>query len=748
MSLRRTPACAVAAALALALAGAALAPRAQAAEPGFAQVKAAWRPAETTILDRHGQPVQSLRTDLAQRRGAWVPLAEISWALRDAVIAAEDRRFSEHAGVDWPAVAAAAVGGAGSGRTRGASTITMQLAGLIDADLAAPKGGRSVPAKLAQAAAALRIERHWRKDEILEAYLNLVPFRGELVGVGAMSAALFQKRPAGLYAEEAAVAAALLRAPNAAPAQVGQRACALLKSQGRATACVAAQGLAEMVLAPGARPGPMTDAEDAALAPHFARQVLARPHGPVPPQGLRTTLDARTQRLARDTLREQLAALANRSVEDGAVVVLDNASGDVLAWVGSSGGLSRAAEVDAVLARRQAGSTLKPFLYAQAIEARFLTAASLLDDAPTRIVVGGGGGGQYVPQNYDHDFKGPVSVRTALGASLNVPAVRTLVMVGPDAFARRLVALGLPLRHPGEWYGYSLALGSAEVDLLSLANAYRALANGGRAGPPRLTPGDPVVAARPVLAPAAAFVVADILADNGARVPTFGLDSVLATPYPTAVKTGTSKDMRDNWCVGFSGRFTVGVWVGNASGEPMHDVSGVTGAAPVWRAVMDALQRPGGPVATSMSAAAAAEASRPGGPVPAGVERVPVRFAGGLEAPRDEWFLAGTAQARIVQASAGGRAVRPIVAPEDHAIVALDPDIPPDAQKLRFAAAPGQPAGARWRLDGRPLGPATPRAWALWPGAHRLELQDSRGKVLDAVAFEVRGARLRAPSPS
>jgi penicillin-binding protein 1C len=150
-------------------------------------------------------------------------------------------------------------------------------------------------------------------------------------------------------------------------------------------------------------------------------------------------------------------------VEDGAVVVLDNASGEVLAWVGSSGELSRAAEVDGVLAPRQPGSTLKPFLYAQAHCRARLTAASLLDDAPTQIPTAGG---LYIPQNYDRQFKGWVSVRTALGASLNVPAVRTLVMVSPDAFAQPIGAVGLPLRESGDYYGYSLALGSAEVPLL------------------------------------------------------------------------------------------------------------------------------------------------------------------------------------------------------------------------------------------------------------------------------------------
>ena len=722
---------------------------AHAATPSFDQVRAAYRSSDTVLLDRHGQPVQVVRTDPRARRGAWVALAQISPALRTAAIASEDQRFLDHGGVDWTAVAGAAVGRANAGGTRGASTITMQLAGLLDPDLALPKGGRSVGMKIGQAAAALRLERTWSKDQILEAWLNLVPFRGEQVGVAAMSQALFEKAPSGLNAEESAIAAALLRAPNAAPAVVGQRACGVLKAMGRADACATEQGFAELMLGRAAH-APVDLGEQ--LAPHFARQVLKANAKTAPPATLRTTLDAGTQRRARDALRQQLAELRDRDVEDGAVVVLDNASGDVLAWVGSSGDLSQAAAVDAVVAPRQAGSTLKPFLYEQAIEHRWLTAASVLDDAPTRLHTPSG---LYIPQNYDHDFKGRVTLRTALGSSLNVPAVRTAVMVTPDRFARRLVALGLPLRKPGDFYGFSIALGSPEVTLLSLANAYRALANGGVVSAPRMTlpaDGAPVPAGVRVMDPGAAFIVADILSDNGARVPTFGLDNALATRYWSAVKTGTSKDMRDNWCVGFSSRYTVGVWVGNASGAPMHAVSGVTGAAPVWRTVMDALQRsdgasahpsrlgpatPRGGLVKASHVPTTPDAPQP----PPGLVAQAIAFDANLEAPRTEWFLAGTETSRVTLASTAGSAARLIASPDDQSVVALDPDIPPAVQRLRFETAGAPPPGTVWRLDGKRLGAAKPLPWSPWPGHHVLELVDARGGALDTVSFEVRGAQ-------
>jgi len=692
----------------------------------FAEVRAAYRSSDTVVLDRHGVPLQRVRTDPSQRRLDWVPLQQVSPALRHALLLSEDRRFHEHSGVDWSAVGAAAWGNLWNTRTRGASTVTMQLAGLLDEDLATPPGGRSVRAKLGQARMAWQLERAWSKEQILEAYLNRVAFRGEVVGIGALSATLFKKLPSGLDAEESAIAAALVRAPNAKPSQVAQRACGVLRMQGRGAACETLATWTQQLLA--SRGGEPPD-RDAQLAPHLARRLLAALASR--PATLRTTLDAQLQRHARDTLRGHLAELRERHVEDGAVIVIDNASGEVLAWVGSSGALSQAADVDGVNAPRQAGSTLKPFLYAQAIEQRWLTAASLLDDSPVGLATAAG---LYLPENYDHRFKGPVSVRTALGASLNVPAVRALVLVTPERFAQRLRALDLKLARNGDFYGHSLALGSPEVTLASLANAYRTLANGGLLTPLRLQPGEAARAPQRVMEARASFIVADILADREARVPSFGLDNALSPRYWAAVKTGTSKDMRDNWCIGFTRRHTVGVWVGNASGEPMWDVSGVSGAAPVWRAVMDELERhtmrtAGRPLAPAM---------------PAGVLSRPVRFEPAVEPPRNELFLAGTEQPVVTASSARGQASTLIVSPADRSIVALDPDIPPQAQRLRIAAVDGVPATWSWRMNGQRIGSAKAMQWAVWPGVHRLELVDAKGVVQQAANFEVRGVQLKA----
>jgi membrane carboxypeptidase/penicillin-binding protein PbpC len=203
--------------------------------------------------------------------------------------------------------------------------------------------------------------------------------------------------------------------------------------------------------------------------PHLARKLLESRLD----RQLRSSLDYSLQGFARESLRRHLGSLRQQNAEDGAVVVLDNASGEILAWIGSSGDLSSAAEVDGVTALRQAGSTLKPFLYALAFETRTLTPASLIEDAPLTLDTGNG---LYAPQNYEPHYQGWVSVRRALGGSLNIPAVRTLVRLGPEPFLQRLRAAGFAsLRRDGDWYGYSLALGSADISLLMLANAYRSL---------------------------------------------------------------------------------------------------------------------------------------------------------------------------------------------------------------------------------------------------------------------------------
>jgi len=665
--------------------------------PSFAATRAAWRGSEARLLAHDGRVLDIVRADATVRRLDWVPLDAISPPLVSAAVASEDRRFFAHHGVDWRSV-----GGAlrahlpwrlTGRRSRGASTITMQLAALLDPALG--RGGRRGPlTKIAQARAALDLERRWTKPQILEAWLNRLPFRGDLVGIDAAARALAGKPAATLDATEARVLVSLLPAPRASPARVAARACMTSRLP-----CAALQlRTAEML-------GPRSALPDPAQAAQVAVQLLGDRRREV-----RTTLDADLQAFVATTLSRQLASLAGRNARDGAAIVVDNASGEILAYVGSGGATSRSSAVDGARAPRQAGSSLKPFLYELAIERRLLTAASVLDDAPVDLETASG---LYIPQDYDRSFRGPVSVRSALGNSLNVPAVRALLLTGVDAFRDRLFDVGYRgIARDGDFYGFSLALGSAEVTLIEQTAAYRALARGGLWSPLRLEPG-PARPGRRVMDAAASAIVTNILADPAARSATFGPDNGLELPFPAAVKTGTSKGMRDNWCIGFSDRFTVAVWLGNFEGDAMGaGVSGVVGAAPVWRAVMRHLHRevPGG---------------RLGG---AGPEARAVRFEPAIEPPRTELFVPGTAL-DVVRVAATPARPR-IVAPADGTVIALDPDIPRARQRVAIVIA-GTGAVA---VDGHAV------AGGLWdplPGYHRLVLTDG-GRVLDATRLTVR----------
>ena len=669
--------------------------------PGFDVVKAQFRPSDTQLLDRNGQVIHELRVDFRGRRLPWIALNSVSPVLAKTVVAAEDRRFYNHYGVDSLALASALVG-----RTHGgASTITMQLVALLDPSLRPKQNQRTWQQKWAQICAALALERAWSKAQILEAHLNLVSFRGEIAGIHAASRLLFGKAPSGLDQNDAILLAAMLPSPNGKPQQIARRACALARESN----CDPYMSRLESLFAQPAR-----DIQRIAFAPQVARQLL-RKNTP----SVRSTLNGELQRYALQTLQQELAQLQSRNVNDGAILVIDNQSGEVLAYVGNGGSASSAAHVDGVRAFRQAGSTLKPFLYQLALEKKLLTAASPLDDSPVNINTPTG---LYVPQNYDRDFRGWVKVRAALASSLNVPAVKTLALVGGENFLQRLRELGFSqLNEADDFYGPALALGGAEVSLWELTNAYRTLANEGRQGPLQLSlaakasPG-----AAPVLDPGGVYIVNDILSDRAARSLSFGLENALATRYWSAVKTGTSKDMRDNWCIGFSRRFSVGVWVGNFDGAPMTNVSGVTGAAPIWLSVMDYLNANSPEVERAMP-------------------KNLVRAADPLDASQTEIFVTDTeTSGATLKPTAASRAH--IAYPRDGEILSLDPDIPVANQRVRFEAAP-ENKNLRWSLTEAKSGAAiSANWWQPQPGKFTLALLDASGKQLDAIRFEVRGA--------
>jgi len=675
--------------------------------PTYAAVRADWQPSEAWLYDREGRLLDSERVNFERRRLAWVPLKDISPAVRAAVVQSEDRRFWSHGGVDWLAVASAIRSRWTGDRSRGASTLPMQLAAFLDPGLAQP-GQRDWRTKLRQMRAAQALAANWSHDQMLEAYFNLLPLRGEAQGIGAGAQSLFGKKPADMTRTDAALFAGLLPNPAAGAEALGRRACRVAQTKD----CSAIRAAAATLVS-----GEHAARFDPALAPHLAVRLLDKPG-----KRVTTTIDRRIQTAAIVALRRQLSGLGSDRVRDGAVVVLDNATGEVLAYVGGVGLKSTAASVDGANARRQAGSTLKPHLYAQVIEHGWLTAASILDDSPVQLDTASG---LYVPKNYDRSFKGPVSVRHALAASLNVPAVRALVIDDVQQFRDRLWALGYHgLVEDGEYYGFSLALGSAEVSLVEQANAFRTLANLGKWSPVTF---DAVrhlrnLPPRQIVSPAAAFIVGDILADAAARTDAFGADSALRLPFWAAAKTGTSKGMRDNWCIGWSDRFTVAVWVGNLEGDAMRAVSGTSGAAPVWRDVMLALHAGSPGKAPKM---------------PAGVEARQIALPGTREPPRREYFMAGTAQTEMAAAPQAARRPR-ITSPVSGSVYALDPDIPIDRQRLAVTVS-GSVAGYRLLLDKKPLGDADAGQQILpRPGSHMLALVDPGGRMIDRVRFTVR----------
>lgn len=678
--------------------------------PVFADIKNGFHSSYAELQDRNGAFLHARRVDMQVNRLNWVALTDISPALVEAVIFTEDREFYDHRGIDWSATALATFKLMTGDKSRGASTISMQLAGLLDTELSWRSGGRSLSQKWNQMQAARDLESSWSKAEILEAYLNLVTFRGDLQGVAAASRALLGKAPVGINRDEGLMLASLLASPGATPERVTQRACAQIAAGFMQANCTAIRELAFTRLVRRLAPYPESPALEALSA-----QLLKTANVPV-----RTSIDATLQKQAQEILGAQLAQLRARNVNAGAVLVLDNATGEVRAYVANAGLVESARFYDGVQALRQAGSTLKPFLYELALEKKYLTAASVLEDTALSLATPTG---LYTPQNYEGDYKGPVSTRVALASSLNIPAVRVLNLVGVENGWMRLRQLGYSsLKEAPDFYGFALALGGADVSLWMQANAYRTLANGGLYSEAGFVPGR-VPAMQRVLGDEASFVTADILSDRSARALTFGLENPLGTPFWSAVKTGTSKDMRDNWCIGFSRRYTVAVWVGNLDGAAMHDVSGISGAAPIWAGVMNVLE--GGQV-------------RPGGDIPTpplSLVRQRVKFDGVKEPAREEWFLPGT---EMTEVEFVAQATARISYPANETIIAIDPDIPEAQQRVRFRAeTPGK--GMEWWLDGVRLGPARDHDWKPQPGQHRLSLRDAQRRELDAVVFTVRG---------
>jgi penicillin-binding protein 1C len=532
---------------------------------------ASWR-----VLDRDGALLREA-VGASGARARWVPLAEVSPLVVDALIAVEDRRFRHHAGVDAVGLGRAAVDAARYGRVvSGASTLSMQLARVLG-DLPRTPWG-----KARQIVDAARLERVADKDDILEQYLNRVVFAPGTVGIEAASERTFGKPTRHLSLAEAALLAGLAQAPSGHhpshdPGRALRRRAAVLDAM-LATGAVTAE---QHALA-SSEPLPDPAAPTGARALHFTDHVLSLAP---PPGDVVTTLDLGLQEVVQRAAAAHVEALEAGGLRQAAVIVLDNERCDVLAMVGSADWWGEGdGRVNGALALRQPGSALKPFLYGLAFE-RGWDPASVAADVPTRYP--DSDGLLMHPRNYAERFAGPVLLGDALGRSLNVPAVRLANAVGIEDVLHVMQRAGLDgLDRDAAHYGLGLVLGNGEVTLLQLARAYAMLARGGVSCTPRVLEGDPVDDGERVLSEVAAFLVRDVLTDEGLRAQAFGWDHPLQLGFPVAVKTGTSSNWRDSLAVGFTDRHTVAVWAGDFGGAPMARLSGAIGAGPLFRGVM------------------------------------------------------------------------------------------------------------------------------------------------------------------
>jgi penicillin-binding protein 1C len=521
---------------------------------------ARYRAASTEVLARDGRLLRAFTT----RQGTWrlrTEPAEVEQHYVAMLLAAEDRRFRDHPGVDPLALLRAAGQWIAHGHiVSGGSTITMQVARLLEPHR------RSLGGKLRDIVRAVQLERRYSKDEILGLYLTLAPFGGNLEGVRAASLAYFGKEPAALTDAEAALLVALPQSPTArrpdrhpeAAKAARDRLLARLAAAG-AIDPVRAREAAETPVAVARRPFPMIAQQFAAgLARHAA-----------PGARIVSSLDSGMEAAVAGVVARETAGLDPKV--GVAVLVVENRTSAIRAFVSGRGPDSAGAFIDLTLARRSPGSALKPFVYGMAFDGLFLHPDTLIDDAPLDIA-------GYEPQNFDREWHGPVTARQALQQSLNVPAIRVMERVGPERFVARLRQAGATLRIAGDRPGLAVALGGVGIDLRDMAMLYAALANDGKVAP---LIGEEGVAPEehPFLGPLAVWYLRRILEQSP---PPDGVVSPwLTAGRSIAFKTGTSYGFRDAWALGYSGRFTVGVWVGRVEGSPRPGSYGRNTAAPL-----------------------------------------------------------------------------------------------------------------------------------------------------------------------
>lgn len=680
---------------------------------------AAWRAAARDtgvprVTDRTGQPLTAsyhTRWNTADRRD----LHDMPPLLVQAFLQSEDKRFYQHHGIDWRARGSALLQNLRAGGTvRGASTISEQVIRLLH-----PRP-RSLWSKWVEGFEAAELERRHSKPQILEFYLNQAPYASGRRGVAQAARHYFNRDLHTLSPKETLALAVLVRAPGSYD---------LYRDHARIDGAIAR-------LATVLRDGGQLD--DTAYAHVLAQRFdLQKPVLPVnashavsrirqlplaDAEAIHSTLDAALQSRAQKIIDDRLRALASKNLHNAAALVADHQTGEILAWVvgGAENENTPARDIDAVTVPRQPGSALKPFLYAAALDKGW-TASTIIDDSP---YAGAVGEGLHRFRNYSNTFYGRLTLREALGNSLNIPAVKTAHYVGVRAYLRKLHMLGFDsLARGAEIYDEGLALGNGEVTLLELVQGYAALASGGKTVPLRLLMNDPQpVFSQQVYSEAAATLTANILSDPHARSLEFGNNSVLNFNLQTAVKTGTSTDYRDAWAVGFNDRYVVGIWMGNLDHKPTDGVTGGTGPALALRSIFNELNR--GRVTQKLKLS------------PLLVQRdvcIEDRRDATRCYMRSEWFMPHDALTAPQAEAAEEKKNIGILQPTEGLHMAIDPRVPMDMQVFSFRLY-GLRAGQQveWILNGESLGRPrdTPdQPWMLRRGRHKLSarvLQDGQ----------------------
>lgn len=536
----------------------------------------------TVVADRNGK-ILRIVPDSKGRLSLWSPIERFPQCLVRAVVAAEDKRFFSHWGFDPQAMIRAVSSNIRNRKTvSGASTITQQVVRLIT-----PRP-RTISSKVIELFCAIKMEVQLTKEEILELYLNLSPMGGNLRGAPLGARVYFGKDVSRVSLAEAAVLAAIPRSPSRYDPRFSKGRTAVLQEKDRILTRMKELGWISPESFEAAL-GPVVPFQFQPVpfhAPHFVEGILSRLEGKTSP--LRTTLDLDLQRDVERILQSHRDRLARLGIEQAAVLVV-NRSGDILVMVGSLSYGPRAQGFNnGVRAFRSAGSTLKPFLYALALE-RGYNPSSELEDTYRRYPTPKG---DYQPYNADRRFYGPVTVRSALGNSLNISAVRLARELGLEEFYQLLSHLKLlpPGSSSVEQYGLGLVLGNIEVNLESLVQAYTALAGGGAFQMLRALENDQRATLRVFSAPTA-YLINDILSDPTARLLTFGNPLHFEFSCPIALKTGTSSNYRDCWAVGYTAEHVVGIWAGNFSGRPTNGVSGAAACGPILQDVIHQVYR-------------------------------------------------------------------------------------------------------------------------------------------------------------